>query len=96
MNTIRVVHNHAGNCINFFNSTQPVFWNGCLNAVSTGTTDRINIENNIRDVGWVVVSTSSSEFHILSLLMRIMSVLMTIVDYINDAAILSVKLVDLF
>ena len=52
MNTIRVVHNHAGNCINFFNSTQPVFWNGCLNAeVAAGTTDRINIENNIRDVG---------------------------------------------
>jgi len=52
MNTIRVVHNHAGNCINFYNSTQPVFWNGCLSAsVAAGTTDRINIENSIRDVG---------------------------------------------
>lgn len=52
MNTIRVVHNPAGNCINFYNSTQPVYWNGCLKAeVSVGTTDRINIENNIRDVG---------------------------------------------
>ena len=52
MNTIRVVHNHAGNCINFYNSTQPVFWNGCLEAsVAAGTTDRINIENTIRDVG---------------------------------------------
>lgn len=52
MNTIRVVHNHAGNCINFYNSTQPVYWNGCLQAsVSAGTTDRIDIENLIRDVG---------------------------------------------
>ena len=51
MNTIRVVHNHAGNCINFYNSTQPVYWNGCLEASVSGTTDRIDIENLIRDVG---------------------------------------------
>ena len=60
MNTIRVVHNHAGNCINFYNSTQPVYWNGCLSAsVSAGTTDRINIQNSIRDVS---VGSSIYEF----------------------------------
>ncbi len=60
MNTIRVVHNHAGNCINFYNSTQPVYWNGCLEAsVAAGTTDKINIENKIRDVS---VGSSIYEF----------------------------------
>ena len=60
MNTIRVVHNHAGNCINFYNSTQPVYWNGCLEAsVAVGTTDEINIENKIGDVS---VGSSIYEF----------------------------------
>ena len=60
MNTIRVVHNHAGNCINFYNSTQPVYWNGCLSAsVSAGTTDKVNIQNSIRDVS---VGSSIYEF----------------------------------
>jgi len=90
MNTIRVVHNNAGNCINFYNSTQPVFWNGCLNAeVSVGTTDKINIENSIRDVG---AGSSIYEFF------RVPYTLFTdadnvgfssaqaAVDYINNAA----------
>ena len=90
MNTIRVVHNHAGNCINFFNSTQPVFWNGCLNAeVAAGTTDRINIENNIRDVG---TGSSIYEFFRVPYTLFVdkdnvgFSSAQAAVDYINDAA----------
>ena len=91
MNTIRVVHiNHAGNCINFFNSTQPVFWNGCLSAeVSAGTTDRINIENNIRDVG---AGSSIYEFFRVPYTLFAdednvgFSSAQPVVDYINDAA----------
>ena len=90
MNTIRVVHNHAGNCINFFNSTQPVFWNGCLNAeVAAGTTDRINIENNIRDVG---AGSSIYEFFRVPYTLFVdadnvgFSSAQGAVDYINDAA----------
>jgi len=90
MNTIRVVHNHAGNCINFYNSTQPVFWNGCLSAeVSAGTTDRINIENNIRDVG---AGSSIYEFFRVPYTLFVdadnvgFSSAQAAVDYINDAA----------
>lgn len=90
MNTIRVVHNHAGNCINFYNSTQPVYWNGCLEAsVSTGTTDRINIENNIRDVG---AGSSIYEFFRVPYTLFVdadnvgFSSAQGAVNYINDAA----------
>ena len=90
MNTIRVVHNHAGNCINFYNSTQPVFWNGCLEAsVAAGTTDRINIENNIRDVG---AGSSIYEFFRVPYTLFVdadnvgFSSAQAAVDYINDAA----------
>ena len=90
MNTIRVVHNHAGNCINFFNSTQPVFWNGCLSAsVAAGTTDRVNIENNIRDVG---AGSSIYEFFRVPYTLFAdednvgFSSAQAAVDYINDAA----------
>ena len=90
MNTIRVVHNHAGNCINFYNSTQPVYWNGCLQAsVSAGTTDRIDIENLIRDVG-----SGSSIYEFFRVPHTIFvdadnvgfSSAQAAVDYINDAA----------
>ena len=90
MNTIRVVHNHAGNCINFYNSTQPVYWNGCLNAsVSAGTTDRIDIENTIRDVG-----TGSSIYEFFRVPHAIFvdkdnvgfASAQAAVDYINDAS----------
>ena len=90
MNTIRVVHNHAGNCINFYNSTQPVYWNGCLKAeVSVGTTDKINIENNIRDVG---AGSSVYEFFRVPHTIFVdannvgFSSAQAAVDYINDAA----------
>jgi len=90
MNTIRVVHNFAGNCINFYNSTQPVYWNGCLNAeVAVGTTDRINIENNIRDVG---TGSSIYEFFRVPYTLFVdadnvgFSSAQGAVDYINDAA----------
>ena len=90
MNTIRVVHNHAGNCINFYNSTQPVYWNGCLEAsVAVGTTDRINIENNIRDVG---AGSSIYEFFRVPYTLFVnsdnveFSSAQDAVDYINDAA----------
>lgn len=90
MNTIRVVHNFAGNCINFYNSTQPVYWNGCLNAeVAVGTTDRINIENNIRDVG---AGSSIYEFFRVPYTLFVdadnvgFSSAQGAVDYINNAA----------
>ena len=90
MNTIRVVHNHAGNCINFYNSTQPVFWNGCLEAsVAAGTTDRINIENTIRDVG---TGSSIYEFFRVPYTLFVdadnvgFSSAQGAVNYINDAA----------
>ena len=90
MNTIRVVHNHAGNCINFYNSTQPVYWNGCLEAsVAVGTTDRINIENNIRDVG---AGSSIYEFFRVPYTLFVnadnvgFSSAQAAVDYINNAA----------
>ena len=90
MNTIRVVHNHAGNCINFYNSTQPVYWNGCLEAsVAAGTTDKINIENKIRDVG---TGSSIYEFFRVPHTLFVdadnvgFSSAQSAVDYINAAA----------
>ena len=90
MNTIRVVHNHAGNCINFYNSTQPVYWNGCLEAsVAAGTTDKINIENKIRDVS---VGSSIYEFFRVPYTLFAnednvgFSSAQAAVDYINTAA----------
>ncbi len=90
MNTIRVVHNHAGNCINFYNSTQPVYWNGCLEAsVAVGTTDEINIENKIGDVS---VGSSIYEFFRVPYTLFAnednvgFSSAQAAVDYINTAA----------
>lgn len=47
--TIRVVRNDAGNCINFFGTSNPTYWNGCLSAAIDETyPDRINVRNDIR------------------------------------------------
>ena len=46
---INITRNDAGNCINFVGSTDPAYWNGCLEGqVSAGTTDRIDVINNVR------------------------------------------------
>lgn len=45
---IRIVRNEQGNCINFYGSSNPTYWNACLSAeVDTTVTDSINIINDI-------------------------------------------------
>jgi hypothetical protein len=49
MSTIRVVRNDAGNCINFYGTSNPTYWNACLSASIDETfPDRINVRNDIR------------------------------------------------
>ena len=67
-----------------------MYWNGCLEAsVAVGTTDRINIENNIRDVG---AGSSIYEFFRVPYTLFVnadnvgFSSAQDAVDYINDAA----------
>lgn len=47
--TIRVVRNDAGNCVNFFGTSNPTYWNACLEAEIDETfPTRINVINKIR------------------------------------------------
>ncbi|WNL51049.1 hypothetical protein SCREM2_gp130 [Synechococcus phage S-CREM2] len=47
--TIRVVRNDAGNCINFYGTSNPTYWNACLSAsIDEDFPDRINVRNDIR------------------------------------------------
>lgn len=49
MSTIRVVRNDAGNCINFYGTSNPTYWNACLSASIDETyPTRINVRNDIR------------------------------------------------
>ena len=58
---IRVVRNDAGNCITFYGSTNPVFWNACLSAEVDATDPTlINVINDIRSVQ---VSATVYEFY---------------------------------
>lgn len=46
---IRVVRNDAGNCINFYGTSNPSYWNACLSAsIDQEFPDRINVRNDIR------------------------------------------------
>ena len=45
---IRIVRNEAGNCINFYGSSNPTYWNACLSAeVDSVNTNTINVINDI-------------------------------------------------
>ena len=45
---IRIVRNEQGNCINFFGSSNPSYWNACLSAeVDNVETDSVNVINDI-------------------------------------------------
>ena len=47
--SIRIVRNDAGNCINFYGTSNPTYWNACLSATIDETyPDRINVRNDIR------------------------------------------------
>ena len=47
--SIRVVRNDAGNCINFYGTSNPTYWNACLSASIDETfPTRINVRNDIR------------------------------------------------
>ena len=49
MGTIRIVRNDAGNCVNFYGTTNPTYWNACLSGEVDPTDDtKINIINDIR------------------------------------------------
>jgi hypothetical protein len=46
--SIRIVRNEQGNCINFYGSSNPTYWNACLSAqVDDTVTDTINVINDI-------------------------------------------------
>lgn len=45
---IRIVRNEAGNCINFFGSSNPTYWNACLSGeVDSVDPDTINVINDV-------------------------------------------------
>ena len=47
--TIRIVRNDAGNCINFYGTSNPTYWNACLSAsIDEEFPTRINVRNDIR------------------------------------------------
>ena len=46
--SIRIERNEAGNCINFYGSSNPTYWNACLSGeVDSEYTDTINVINDI-------------------------------------------------
>ena len=46
--SIRIVRNEQGNCINFYGSSNPTYWNACLSAeVDPKVTDSVNVINDI-------------------------------------------------
>ena len=46
---IRIVRNDAGNCVNFYGTTNPTYWNACLSGeVDPTDNTKINIINDIR------------------------------------------------
>lgn len=45
---IRIVRNEAGNCINFYGSSNPTYWNACLSGeVDSTDTNTVNVINDI-------------------------------------------------
>ena len=48
---IKVTRNDAGNCITFVGSTNPVYWNSCLEGeINENNANNINVVNKIRTV----------------------------------------------
>ena len=48
---IKVTRNDAGNCITFVGSTNPVYWNSCLEGeINEENSNNINVVNKIRTV----------------------------------------------
>ena len=46
---IRIVRNDAGNCVNFYGTTNPTYWNACLSGeVDPTDNTKINIINDVR------------------------------------------------
>ena len=46
---IRIVRNDAGNCVNFYGTTNPTYWNACLSGeVDPTDATKINIINDVR------------------------------------------------
>ena len=45
---IRIVRNEQGNCINFYGSSNPTYWNACLSGeVDSTDANSVNIINDI-------------------------------------------------
>ena len=48
---IRIVRNDAGNCINFFNSSNPTYWNSCLEGqINEDNPNNVDVINKVRTV----------------------------------------------
>lgn len=46
---IRIVRNDAGNCINFFNSSNPTYWNACLEGqINEDNPNNVDVINKVR------------------------------------------------
>jgi hypothetical protein len=48
---IRIVRNDAGNCINFFNSSNPTYWNACLEGqINEDNPNNVDVINKVRTI----------------------------------------------
>jgi hypothetical protein len=48
---IRIVRNDAGNCINFFGTSNPTYWNACLEGeINEDNANNVNVVNKVRSV----------------------------------------------
>lgn len=55
---IRIVRNEAGNCINFFGSSNPTYWNACLSGqVDSTDANAVNVINDI-----ITAQTGQTEY----------------------------------
>ena len=46
---IKIVRNDQGNCINFYGSSNPTYWNACLSGeVDVTDSTLVNIKNDIK------------------------------------------------
>ena len=49
--SIKIQRNEAGNCINFFGTEQPTYWNACLSGiVNSSNPDAVDVRNDIRSI----------------------------------------------
>ena len=46
--SIRIVRNESGNCVNFYGSSNPTYWNACLSGeIDDLDTNAVNVVNDI-------------------------------------------------